>query len=72
MNNLDVRILVSDLKIKYRDIADEMNVSREWLSRLMRKPLTPDNKLRILTAIEKLTSGDQKSEIIDQVEKLGL
>ena len=70
MENLDVRILVSDQGLKYRDIADELNIGQEWLSRLMRRPLSPENKLRILGAIDRLTSGDQKSEVIDLIERM--
>ena len=54
MNNLDVRILVSNSHLLYRDIADQMNISRTHLSRLMREPLSANNKIRVLRAIEEL------------------
>lgn len=54
MKNLDVRMLVSDNGLKYRDIADEMNITPEWLSRLLRKELTTENKIRIMRAIDQL------------------
>lgn len=57
MNNLDIRLLVKEKGLFYIDIARAMGVSREWLSRLMRTELTPSNKIRILTAIERLTKG---------------
>ena len=56
MNNLDIRMLVSETGLKYKDIADELNISREWLSRLLRYDLTPKNKIRIMAAIGELTS----------------
>lgn len=59
MENLDLRILVNEKGLKYRDLADEMNISPEWLSRLMRNTLTIENKLRIMSAIQKLTEGEK-------------
>lgn len=54
MNNLDIRLLVSGTKLKYKDIADEMNITRQHLCRLMKTTLTTDNKIRILKAIDRL------------------
>ena len=54
MKNLDIRLLVSDSDLKYKDIAKELHISREWLCRLMRHTLTTDNKIRILKAIDRL------------------
>jgi len=56
-------MLVSENGLKYRDIAKELNISREWLSRLMRNTLTIDNKVRIMGAIEKLTKGVESDDI---------
>ena len=58
VNNLDIRLLVSGNKLKYRDIADEMNISRQHLSRLMRNELTTANKIRIMAAIRRLRGDD--------------
>lgn len=55
MKNLDIRMLVSETGLKYKDIADELNISREWLSRLMKHELSIDNKVRIMGAINILT-----------------
>ena len=63
MNNLDIRMLVSENGLKYKDVAKELNISREWLSRLMRNTLTIDNKVRIMEAIEKLTKGVEPDDI---------
>jgi orotate phosphoribosyltransferase-like protein len=56
-------MIVSEKGLKYKDIADEMNISPEWLSRLMRNTLTTDNKVRIMGAIEKLTKGVESDDI---------
>lgn len=55
MENLDVRELVFDERLRYRDIAREMRISRCWLSTLMsRGPLSAENKLQILAAVARL------------------
>lgn len=63
MKNLDIRMLVSETGLKYKDIADELNITPEWLSRLMKDTLTTDNKVRIMGAIEKLTKGVESDDI---------
>lgn len=63
MNNLDIRMIVSEKGLRYKDIADELNITPVWLSRLMRNTLTIDNKVRIMGAIEKLTRGDQSDDL---------
>lgn len=57
MKNLEIRMLVSDCNLKYRDVAREIGISPEWLSRLLRKELSPENEDRILKAIEVLEKG---------------
>lgn len=54
MQNLDIRIMVSNNDLRYKDIADELHITPEWLSKLMRHTLTTDNKIRILKAIDRL------------------
>jgi len=61
VKNLDIRMMVSDYGMKYRDIADEMNISRQHLSRLLRYELTPDNKIRVMRAIDNLARGELKN-----------
>ena len=63
MKNLDIRMLVSDSGLKYKDVADELNITPEWLSRLLRNNLTPENKIRIMGAIERLTKGAEADDI---------
>ncbi len=62
MKNLEIRLLVSGNGLKYKDIADEMNITRQHLSRLMRNDLSIDNKVRIIGAIERLQRGAKLRE----------
>lgn len=57
MENLDIRLLVSESGLRYKDIAKTMEICPEYLSRMMKKPLSLRNKARILDAIEKLRGG---------------
>lgn len=54
MENLDIRIMVSESGLKYTEIAKQMGISRVWLSKLMRYDLTTENRDKILTAISEL------------------
>ena len=60
MENLEIRLLVSEKGLKYIDIAKQMGISRVWLSNLMRHRLTIDNKVRILEAIANLAENIDK------------
>lgn len=62
MENLDIRLLVADYGLRYRDVAKTMGVSQTWLSKLLRKPLSPFNKSRVLDAIETLKGADPRVE----------
>ena len=59
MKNIDVRIMVADAKIHYKDIANHIGVTPEYLSRLMKKDLTPENRLRIIKAIQTLKGREE-------------
>lgn len=54
MKNIDIRTMVYDSGIHYKDIAEEMGISPEWMSRLMKEELSHKNKIRIIDAIEKV------------------
>lgn len=58
MKNLDVRIYVQESGLKYKDIAKQMGITPEWLSRLMRHNLQPEMRERIMTAISEIR-GEQ-------------
>lgn len=60
MNNLDVRMIVFENGLKYKDIAKELGISREWLSRLLRNNLSDANKSRIMKAVESLKQSKNK------------
>ena len=63
MKNLDIRMLVSENGLRYKDIADEMNITPEYLSRLLRKELTYENKIRVMRAIDQLQKGAEERDI---------
>lgn len=54
MRNLDIRVMVSEAELKYKDIAKQMGVSKQYLSLLMRYDLTTKNREKILRAIREL------------------
>lgn len=54
LSNLDIRTIIVNNGLKYKDVAKEMNISPEWLSRLLRNTLTPSDKDRIMNAIERI------------------
>ena len=59
MKNIDIRVLVSESGLTYKDIAEQMRISPEWLSRLMRYTLSPENRERILSAVMALKEADK-------------
>lgn len=61
MKNLDVRIMVSESHIQYRDIAKKMGISPTWLSTLMRHDLSPVARARIIDAIVELKNDQNRS-----------
>lgn len=55
MQNLDIRLLVSDKGLHFNQIAAEMGISRVYLSRVMKDPLKPEMREKVLRAIQQLT-----------------
>lgn len=49
--NLDIRMLVSEMKLTFKVIAERLNVTPEYLSRCMRYPLKPEMRERIMNVI---------------------
>lgn len=63
MQNLNIRIKVAEAHVKYKDLAEYLGTSPEYLSRIMAKDLDPVWKFRILAAIEALKEeGSGKDE----------
>ena len=60
LENIDIRILVKEANVTYKDIAKAIGISPEWLSRLMRYPLSDENKIQIQNAIIYLKSEGAK------------
>ena len=54
MTNIDIRLAVSDKGLTYRQIAEDMGITPEYLSRLMSKDLKPGMRERILNAIDRI------------------
>lgn len=66
MENLEIRLLVSEAGLHYRDIAKTMGISPIYLSRILRKPLSDYHRKKILEAVNKMMgedwSGDDYAE----------
>lgn len=58
MENIDIRLLVADSGLTYKAIAEELGIHRGSLSRLMRKQLSPQNRVRIITAIDRIKARE--------------
>ena len=63
MKNLDVRMIISENGLRYKDVAKEVGITPEHFSRLLRFTLSPENKSRIVKAIQKLKEGSESNEI---------
>ncbi|MBO5388502.1 MAG: LacI family DNA-binding transcriptional regulator [Lachnospiraceae bacterium] len=57
MNNLDIRIYVKESGLLFKDVAEQMGVTPEYLSRVLRYKLKPKMRERILSAIRELKEG---------------
>lgn len=62
MENLNIRMIVGESGVTYRQIANEIGLSPTYLSRIMSKPLSTKNQIRIMTAIRKIKSGGDSLE----------
>jgi len=67
LQNIDVRMAVSDSGLTYKEIAEKMGIHRCSLSRLMRTPLNPKDKARIMSAIK--GKDDVKIALYREAEK---
>lgn len=67
MKNLDIRILISEKGLKHKDIAKEMGITPEWLSRLLRYDCNRSDRERILKAIELLEEPTTDCGLIGKI-----
>lgn len=56
MKNLDIRMIVTASEIKYKDIAAEMNITKQYLSYMMANDISLSKREKILKAIEHINS----------------
>ena len=56
--NLDMRVIVANSKVSYKQIAAQMKVTPVYLSRVICKPLKPEMRTRILAALAELTGQE--------------
>ena len=54
MENMEIRMEVMQSGITYKRLAKEMGISREWLSRLMSRPLSKENRLKLVDALARI------------------
>ena len=54
MENKDIRRMVFEAGITYRKIAAAMEISPQYLCDILRKELSPVNRIRVLEAIAKV------------------
>ena len=57
MRNLDIRMMVSQYGLKYKEIAACMGITAIHLSRLLSSELKPKKRIEILDTIYKLQEG---------------
>lgn len=70
MENLDIRLMLSDYKIKHIEVARELGVEKSSFSRLMSKPLSERSRRRVMAAIDRIlerrsASQDEKKQLCD-------
>ncbi len=58
LENLEIRLRVVAAKVTYRQIAHQIGVTPEYLSKCMRFPLKPEMKARITAAINELRGSE--------------
>lgn len=59
MENEKIRKKARRNGVPYWQICDEIGISEPTLIRWLRKPLPPDKEAKIISAIEKLSDGEE-------------
>lgn len=62
MENLDIRLAIEEAGFQFKDIAHQIGIHKCSFSRIMRYPLSTENKIRILKAIDEMKGG-QKHDV---------
>lgn len=62
MRNIEIRVLIDQSGLKYKSIAEKMGISASWLSTLMRRDLSLENRDKILSALEELRGCERDEE----------
>lgn len=60
MKNLDIREEANKSKVKLWEIAEELNISDNWFSRILRHELPEEKKTEIRSIIKNIASERQK------------
>ncbi len=55
MPNVRIKNLIKKKRLFQYEVADAMGISEGYLSTILRKPLSPEQKEKILSVIKKLT-----------------
>lgn len=63
MKNLDIRLLVNEKGIHYKDIAAVLGMHNTSISRMMSKELNPRQRERILYAISCIEARKERNDI---------
>lgn len=58
--NIEVRVQMMEHGITQYDLAKELSVTPSWVSRLLRSNLSPKDRMRIMSAIEKLLKEEKQ------------
>lgn len=67
LENLDIRILVAENHIRYKDIAKKLGISAVWLSTQMRHKLSPVKRQQIKKAIMELKDDTRDSGTVSGI-----
>ncbi len=62
LNNLYIRILISEAGISHRALAEAIGVTPSYFSQVLRKEIKPDMRARIIEAIERLREEEDGKE----------
>lgn len=57
MKNIDVRQAIAESRFKHFEVAESLGITENSFSRLLRKELPPEEKQKIIDAIERLMKG---------------